>query len=237
MLFAGEVFPVKHLRAVQQRWPHPVYYNLYGPTETNVCTFARIPARVPDDRDTPYPIGFACSHCAPLVLDGDGQEVAAGDEGLLYISGPSVFQGYWNRPEVNSTRLSRARRPALVQHRRRRPLGSGRGLHLRRPPRSDGQAARLPDRARRDRARALPAPAGARSRRHLGGRPGRRREDRRVSVVPRRREPVDHRDEDVLRVAPAGLHEPGPVRVPRAASADLDRQGRLPGAALRRPLR
>jgi amino acid adenylation domain-containing protein len=76
VLFAGEVFPVKHLRAVQQRWPHPVYYNLYGPTETNVCTFARIPARVPDNRETPYPIGFACSHCAPLVLDGDGQAVA-----------------------------------------------------------------------------------------------------------------------------------------------------------------
>jgi amino acid adenylation domain-containing protein len=103
VLFAGEVFPVKHLRAVQQRWPHPAYYNLYGPTETNVCTFARIPARVPEDRETPYPIGPACSHCSPLVLDGDGQEVSANDEGLLYISGPSVFQGYWNRPEVNST--------------------------------------------------------------------------------------------------------------------------------------
>jgi amino acid adenylation domain-containing protein len=103
VLFAGEVFPVKHLRAVQKCWPHPEYYNLYGPTETNVCTFARIPQQVPDDRETPYPIGFACSHCAPLVMDGDGQPVADGGEGLLYISGPSVFQGYWNRPEINST--------------------------------------------------------------------------------------------------------------------------------------
>jgi len=102
VLFAGEVFPVKHLRAVQQRWPHPAYYNLYGPTETNVCTFARIPAQIPADRETPYPIGVACAHCQPLVLDGDGREVATGDEGLLYISGPSVFQGYWNRPDVNS---------------------------------------------------------------------------------------------------------------------------------------
>lgn len=103
VLFAGEVFPVKHLREVQRRWPTPVYYNLYGPTETNVCTFARIPARVPDDRESPYPIGFACAHCAPLVLDSDGQTVADGDEGLLYISGPSVFQGYWNRRDVDST--------------------------------------------------------------------------------------------------------------------------------------
>lgn len=103
VLFAGEVFPVKHLRAVMTIWPAPVYYNLYGPTETNVCTFARIPEVVPDDRDEPYPIGFACSHCDSLVLDEDGNEVAAGDEGLLYISGPSVFQGYWNRDEVNRT--------------------------------------------------------------------------------------------------------------------------------------
>jgi amino acid adenylation domain-containing protein len=101
VFFAGEVFPVKHLREVKRRWPGPHYFNLYGPTETNVCTFARIPAEVPEDRDTPYPIGFPCEHCRPLVLDSDGREVAAGDEGLLYMSGASVFQGYWNRPVEN----------------------------------------------------------------------------------------------------------------------------------------
>ena len=102
VLFAGEVFPVKHLREVQRRWPSPTYYNLYGPTETNVCTFAKIPSTIPDERDVPYPIGFACSHCACLVLDDDGREVAAGKEGLLFISGPSVFGGYWNRPSENA---------------------------------------------------------------------------------------------------------------------------------------
>ena len=102
VLFAGEVFPVKHLRALQRLWPKPVYYNLYGPTETNVCTFARIPAHIPDDRDAPYPIGFACSHCAALILDADGREITGDEEGLLYISGPSVFSGYWNRPVENA---------------------------------------------------------------------------------------------------------------------------------------
>jgi amino acid adenylation domain-containing protein len=101
VLFAGEVFPVKHLRDVTRCWPHAEYYNLYGPTETNVCTFARIPLPVPEDRAEPYPIGHACSHCTPLVLD-DGVSVAPGGEGLLYISGPSVFHGYWNRPKENA---------------------------------------------------------------------------------------------------------------------------------------
>lgn len=102
VLFAGEVFPVKHLRHITEFWPDAVYHNLYGPTETNVCTFARIPLPIPPDRQRPYPIGYACAHCAPLVLEAsDGVEVAAGDEGLLYISGASVFPGYWNRPAEN----------------------------------------------------------------------------------------------------------------------------------------
>jgi amino acid adenylation domain-containing protein len=102
VLFAGEVFPVKHMRELKRPWPRPTYYNLYGPTETNVCTFARIPDVVPDDRDVPYPIGFACSHCTPLVLDDDRQTVEPDDEGLLWIAGDSVFQGYWNRPVENA---------------------------------------------------------------------------------------------------------------------------------------
>ena len=103
VLFAGEVFPVKHLRHITALLPHAEYFNLYGPTETNVCTYARIPLPVPAERDTPYPIGWACSHCRALVLDGEGHEVPDGEEGLLYIAGPSVFRGYRNRPEHDAT--------------------------------------------------------------------------------------------------------------------------------------
>lgn len=102
VLFAGEVFPVKHLRHITGLWPWAAFYNLYGPTETNVCTFARIPLPVPDDRTTPYPIGWPCSHCDPLVLDEEGADSSADEQGLLYIAGPSVFSGYWNRPEQNA---------------------------------------------------------------------------------------------------------------------------------------
>ena len=99
VLFAGEVFAVKRLRALTQLWLHPEYYNLYGPTETNVCTFARIPLPVPEERTDPYPIGAVCAHCEALVLAENGQPARPGEEGLLYIAGPSVFPGYWNREE------------------------------------------------------------------------------------------------------------------------------------------
>jgi amino acid adenylation domain-containing protein len=98
VLFAGEVFPVKQLRRLTSLLPSPAYYNLYGPTETNVCTFARIPTPIPEDRSAPYPIGWPCSHCSAMVLDGEGRPAETGEEGLLYIAGPSVFSGYWGRP-------------------------------------------------------------------------------------------------------------------------------------------
>jgi amino acid adenylation domain-containing protein len=102
VLFAGEVFPVKHLRAIKAAWPAPRYFNLYGPTETNVCTWFEIPAEIPADRDEPYPIGRTCAHYRDRVTDADGLEVPPGDEGELCISGPGVMQGYWNLPELNA---------------------------------------------------------------------------------------------------------------------------------------
>ncbi|MFQ5534962.1 MAG: AMP-binding protein, partial [Sphingomonadales bacterium] len=94
--FAGEVFPVKHLRALQKILPEVRYFNLYGPTETNVCTAFEVVGPIPDERIDPYPIGPVCSHLRARVIDGEGRDVAVGEEGELIISGPGVMQGYWN---------------------------------------------------------------------------------------------------------------------------------------------
>jgi len=99
VLFAGEVFPVKHLRTLTQLLPIPRYFNLYGPTETNVCNFHEVPLPVPDDRTTPYPIGKVCSHLAGKVIDESGVEITTGQEGELCISGRGVMEGYWSLPE------------------------------------------------------------------------------------------------------------------------------------------
>ena len=99
VLFAGEVFPIKHLRALKALLPGPKYFNLYGPTETNVCTYYEIPDQIPDDRAQPYPIGRVCSHFQAAVFDEQGQAVPAGQEGELHVSGAGVMLGYWNLPE------------------------------------------------------------------------------------------------------------------------------------------
>jgi amino acid adenylation domain-containing protein len=99
VLFAGEVFPVKHLRELKTLLPKARFFNLYGPTETNVCTFCEIPSRIPEERVEPFPIGKVCSHLRTRVLDERGQSVSVGEEGELVVSGPGVMQGYWNLPE------------------------------------------------------------------------------------------------------------------------------------------
>jgi amino acid adenylation domain-containing protein len=99
VLFAGEVFPVKHLRALKNLLPRPRYLNLYGPTETNVCTFYEIPDQIADERTQPYPIGKVCPQFQATVVDEQGHDVPPGQEGELCISGAGVMQGYWNLPE------------------------------------------------------------------------------------------------------------------------------------------
>ena len=101
VLFAGEVFPIKHLRMLKNLLPEPRYLNLYGPTETNVCTYFEIPATIPADQAKPFPIGKACSHYRDRIriVDEQGQDVGIGQMGELIATGPGVMQGYWNLPE------------------------------------------------------------------------------------------------------------------------------------------
>ncbi len=99
VLFAGEVFPVRHLRTFKSLVPSPRYFNLYGPTETNVCTYFQIPDVIPAEETRPYPIGAVCSHLCARVVDEHGHDVTPGQEGELCIGGAAVMQGYWNLPE------------------------------------------------------------------------------------------------------------------------------------------
>ncbi len=123
ILFAGEVFPVKHLRTLKALLPTPRYWNLYGPTETNVCTAFEIPQEIPADRDSPFPIGPPCSNVETMLLDGELLVAAAGDERVLESSKA-------HRGGVPP----RLRRGALVPHRRHRQRHWCRSARLRRAP-------------------------------------------------------------------------------------------------------
>lgn len=95
LLFAGEPFPVKHLRKLRNAWPHLPMWNLYGPTETNVCTAYEVRAIEP--QATNIPIGKAVSGDRVWVSTAGDTEAAVGEEGELVVEGPTVFLGYWGK--------------------------------------------------------------------------------------------------------------------------------------------
>jgi amino acid adenylation domain-containing protein len=96
IIFAGEVFPVKYLNGLMRLVPHAHYYNLYGPTETNVCTV--YPVTSAAALQTALPIGKPCKGSRIFVFDETGKPVKKGVTGELYIWGPTLMKGYWNDP-------------------------------------------------------------------------------------------------------------------------------------------
>jgi len=97
VLFAGEVFPTPVLRGVMDDLPQAEFANLYGPTETNVCTWFRLPTPPVSDFES-LPIGRPCAHYEVTLRDDAGRPVAAGEVGEICVAGPGVMLGYWRRP-------------------------------------------------------------------------------------------------------------------------------------------
>ena len=99
VIFAGEVFPAKHLNALMAELPGPRYLNWYGPTETNVCTWYEVPSRSAE-LTAPVPIGKACANTDAFAVTSEGGRVSKpGEEGELYVRGSGLMSGYWGDKE------------------------------------------------------------------------------------------------------------------------------------------
>jgi amino acid adenylation domain-containing protein len=86
LLFAGEVFPTPALIRLAGFLPATRMYNLFGPTETNVCCCWPVD-RERLDPDRPIPIGTAAAG-AELRIDPE--------TGELRLRGPALASGYWS---------------------------------------------------------------------------------------------------------------------------------------------
>jgi amino acid adenylation domain-containing protein len=100
VVFAGEVFPTPELRRLRRLLPDVELWNLYGPTETNVCTYYQVDELPPDH--VPIPIGRACENTEVFALRGDGEIAGVGEDGELFVRGATVMAGYWGRPDRTS---------------------------------------------------------------------------------------------------------------------------------------
>ena len=90
LLFAGEVFPSQHLIKLAELLANTELYNLYGPTETNVCCYWQV-ERQRLNPDHTIPIGRAA--CAAR-LEINHQT------GELLVHSPNNFSGYWQQGQL-----------------------------------------------------------------------------------------------------------------------------------------
>jgi acyl-coenzyme A synthetase/AMP-(fatty) acid ligase len=79
---------------LQAAVPDALCANLYGPTETNVVTWCRVPPEF--NGSQPLPIGHPCPYAAARIDASNGELLAGGD---------SLMRGYWNRPDETGRSL------------------------------------------------------------------------------------------------------------------------------------
>jgi len=72
------------------------YYLMYGQTETAML------ATIGRYDDAPGSAGRPIVLADVRTVDGADNPLPAGEAGEIVMKGPMVFQGYWNRPEVNA---------------------------------------------------------------------------------------------------------------------------------------
>lgn len=104
---SGEELSTALLRRFRAAHPQATLLNLYGSTEVSAdVTCAAFPPGTPLPTGR-VPIGQAIADAELLVLDDSAQPVAPGDSGELYVGGPVLCRGYWQRPEEDRARFVR----------------------------------------------------------------------------------------------------------------------------------
>jgi amino acid adenylation domain-containing protein len=137
VFFAGEVFPIKHLRHAMTALAQARFFNLFGPTETNVCLAYQVPA-IPAADVQAIPIGRPSCGDEIAILDEQRRPVPDGDVGELFVDGPTVMLGYWHggqrtpAPRPYPTGDFVARRPdgEVMYHGRRDHMVKVRGFRI-----------------------------------------------------------------------------------------------------------
>lgn len=86
--------PVPVLEAFEKKLGVPILEG-YGLTETSPCMSLN-----PSTKRKPGSVGTILGGMKVKILDDSGRELPLGEEGEICISGPNVFQGYYNLPEA-----------------------------------------------------------------------------------------------------------------------------------------
>lgn len=114
VLFGGEVFAPKHIRALMKLWPQATFCNVYGPAEINQCTYYHINS--PPKSDEQIPLGKIWFSAAYKILDEKDLVASRGEVGELVVKSESMMKGYWNNPDLTNKSTYREKAKDGVEH-------------------------------------------------------------------------------------------------------------------------
>ena len=101
--YGGAPAPPELMRRIKQQFPNRNASNGYGLTETSSVTSMNSGedyVRKPESCGPPVPI------CDVRVVAADGTQAPTGELGELWIKGPNVVKGYWNKPDATAASFS-----------------------------------------------------------------------------------------------------------------------------------
>jgi long-chain acyl-CoA synthetase len=101
--YGGAPAPPELVRRIEELLPGRVPSNGYGLTETSSVTTMNAGIdylRRPDSVGRPVPVVDV------QVVDEDGRALPAGEVGELWIRGPNIVKGYWNKPEATAATIT-----------------------------------------------------------------------------------------------------------------------------------
>lgn len=95
--YGGAPAPPELVRRIEAMFPGRSPSNGYGLTETSSVTTMNIGE---DYIAKPKSVGVPVAVCEVQVVGTDGNPVPVGEIGELWIKGPNVVKGYWNKPDA-----------------------------------------------------------------------------------------------------------------------------------------
>ena len=99
--------PDEFADGLREIFPNALLYRMYGLTECKRVSYLE-PELIDSKRGS---VGRAIPGTEVYLLSTEGKPVPTGEVGILYVRGPHVMAGYWNRPDLTDEMLKPGKLP------------------------------------------------------------------------------------------------------------------------------
>lgn len=101
-LQAGGSLPPENVRKMQDYFPAAQFYVMYGQTEATARISCLPPSRLHDKLGS---VGLPLDNLTVRIVNDAGEECATDEIGEIWVSGPSVTDGYYGEPEQTALKF------------------------------------------------------------------------------------------------------------------------------------